>query len=239
MQSDFYMVSQSLINGQRVASLFMILNEVKHKAAKRPIANAYAMTTLLDYEPYVDATSTVFLERLNTNFATTGQICDFGEWLQWYAFDVIGEMSFGRRLGFLEQGKDVEGLIKILHRVGWYTSVVGQMPWLDLVLDKNWLMSKLELPRKAVIARFVADLMNERLAEEVMATGDSDEKGRKSRTDFLSKFLAAADANHGKIPESQLFGWSMSNINAGSDTTAISLRAIFCTTDSSLCGLHR
>jgi hypothetical protein len=57
------LVPQSLVNGQRVASLFMITDEEKHKAAKRPIANAYAMTTLLDYEPYVDATSTLFVER--------------------------------------------------------------------------------------------------------------------------------------------------------------------------------
>lgn len=27
------------------------------------------------------------------------------------AFDVIGELTFGRRLGFLDQGCDVEGII--------------------------------------------------------------------------------------------------------------------------------
>jgi cytochrome P450 len=211
----------------------MITDEEKHKAAKRPIANAYAMTTLLDYEPYVDATSTLFVERLTTLFARENRSCDFGQWIQWYAFDVIGEMTFGQRLGFLEQGKDVAGLIKTLHRVGWYSAVVGQMPFLDLILDKNVIMGKLELNRKASIARFVAGFMQRRITEEE-TTGDiTDSKaqvmiGRRARTDFLSKFVAAAESHEGKIPTSQLFGWSMSNISAGSDTTAITLRAIFC-----------
>jgi hypothetical protein len=47
-QSEYYRVAQPIVNGKRVASLFMITSEKQHQAAKRPIANAYSMTTLLD-----------------------------------------------------------------------------------------------------------------------------------------------------------------------------------------------
>ena len=96
----------------------MITDEDQHKTAKRPIAHAYAMTSLLDYEPFVDSTSRTLVERLSSQYANTGKLCDFGELLQWYAFDVIGEMTFSSQFGFLEQGKDVGDIIKTLNKSG-------------------------------------------------------------------------------------------------------------------------
>lgn len=183
------------------------------------------MTTLLDYEPFIDSTSKVFVERMTNLYAKTGQVCDFGEWLQWYAFDVIGEMTFSRRFGFLEQGKDVGGIIQTLHGSGWYTAVFGQMPWLDYLLAKNPIWGTHFAKKKAGVSRFVLSFLQPRINE---ANDPSEKAVPQDRKDFTSKFIAAADKYHGNIPASQLLGWSLSNINAGSDTTAITLRAIIC-----------
>ena len=50
---------------------------------------------------------------------------DLGEWLEIYAFDVIGELTFSKKMVFLKQGKDVdsmigsiEGMLKIFARCG-------------------------------------------------------------------------------------------------------------------------
>ncbi len=96
----------------------MITDEDQHKTAKRPIAHAYAMTSLLDYEPFVDSTSRTLVEQLSRQYANSGKVCDFGEWLQWCAFDVIGEMTFSNRFGFLEEAKDVGNIIKTLNKSG-------------------------------------------------------------------------------------------------------------------------
>ena len=205
----------------------MITNEKQHQAAKRPIANAYSMTTLLDYEPFVDSTSTLFADRLSTLYADTGQVCDFGEWLQWYAFDVIGEMTFGKRFGFLEQAKDIEGMIDVVQESGWYTAVIGQMPWLDFLLAKNPFITTSWAKRKGEISAFVMTFLQPRLEEANKIDSGDLQKVVKGRTDFTAKFIAAADKYRGTIPASQLLGWSLSNINAGSDSTAITLRAIF------------
>ncbi|EXJ74852.1 uncharacterized protein A1O5_01548 [Cladophialophora psammophila CBS 110553] len=215
-QSDYYRVAQPLVNGRPVASLFMITDEDQHKTAKRPIAHAYAMTSLLDYEPFVDSTSRTLVEQLATQFADTGKVCDFGEWLQWYAFDVIGEMTFSNRFGFLEQSCDVGNIIKTLNKSGAYTAIVGQMPWLDFLLAKNRFWGSAFSKDKLGVSRFVLKFLKPRIDE-----------ADRDRTDFTAKFISASDKYHGSIPQSQLLGWSLSNVNAGSDTSAITLRAIF------------
>jgi len=220
------------VNGKRVASLFQMTDEEQHKDAKRPVAHAYAMTTILDYEIYVDATSTVLVDRLTTLFAETNESCDFGQWLQWYAFDVIGEMTLGKPLGFLEGARDAGGLISTIHRVGRYKALVGQMPWLDYVLEKNPFLQRVRVTRRSGIVDFVSKALKRRLSEEPnvgMKEKLEDHGDTRETKDFLSKFIDASKTFRGYDSTSQLLGWSMSNINAGSDTTAISLRAIFCT----------
>jgi len=59
----------------------------------------------------VDSTTTVFLEHTSSRFAGKGAACDFARWLQYYAFDVIGDISFSKRMGFIERFEDVDGII--------------------------------------------------------------------------------------------------------------------------------
>lgn len=74
-----------MVNGRRVASLVFTTDEAQHAAMKRPIAPAYSLSTLVEFEPLIDSTTAVFLSRLDELFASTGKVCDLGQWLQWYA----------------------------------------------------------------------------------------------------------------------------------------------------------
>ena len=78
---------------------------------KQPIAAIYSMSNLVSFEPYVDSTMTVFFQRLDDLFVKTAATCDLGEWVQFFAFDVMGEITFSKRLGFLETGEDVSNII--------------------------------------------------------------------------------------------------------------------------------
>ena len=91
---------------------------------KRPIAGIYSMSNLVEFEPYVDRTICFFLKRLDQIQAQADGPCDLGTWLQWFAFDVMGEVTFSRRLGFLDRAEDVEGIIGSIWRVFWYSSWV-------------------------------------------------------------------------------------------------------------------
>jgi len=43
-------------------------------------------------------------------------VCNFGRWLQFYAFDVIGELTWSKTLGFVERNEDVDGIVAFLGR---------------------------------------------------------------------------------------------------------------------------
>lgn len=72
------------------------------------------MSSLVSYEPLVNSTMDVFLAQTQSLFADTGASCDFNKWLQYFAFDVIGDLTWSRRIGFVERNEDVDGIIKFL-----------------------------------------------------------------------------------------------------------------------------
>jgi hypothetical protein len=67
-----------------------------------------------------------------------GQQIDLGAWLQWYAFDVIGAITFQRRFGFMEKREDVQDMIGGLESGLQYAGIVSQVPSLH-----GWLMGNL------------------------------------------------------------------------------------------------
>lgn len=83
------------------------------------------MSTLIQYEPFVDSTTELFLSQTDKIYASTGESCDFSRWLQFYAFDVIGEMTYSKRHGFLEENKDIDGIIKYLGSLFDYVAPVS------------------------------------------------------------------------------------------------------------------
>jgi cytochrome P450 len=56
---------------------------------------------------------------------------------------------------------------------------------------------------------------------------ESSEKPQTRHADFLSKFVKAHQEKPEQVPRSHIISWTVSNVNAGSDTTAITLRTIF------------
>lgn len=86
-KSDFYATFQNIVNGRRAASLVAVTDEQVHAKMKRLVANAYALSTLVEFEPLVDSTTHVFLDVLQQRFASEkGKTVDLGQYLQFYAF---------------------------------------------------------------------------------------------------------------------------------------------------------
>lgn len=118
-------------NGKRVVTTFNAADEALHAKMRKPIAHAYAMSSVVDYEPRVDAITGRLCERLDELYASTGAVCDLGEWVQFYAFDTIASMSFSAPMGFIDTGADVEGTIRsIEHRLSY-----------SVVRDRYYLLS--------------------------------------------------------------------------------------------------
>lgn len=82
------------------------------------------MSALIQYEPFVDSTTELFLSQTEKLFASTGAKCDFSRWLQFYAFDVIGEMTYSKRHGFVEENRDIDGIVDYISSLLDYAAPV-------------------------------------------------------------------------------------------------------------------
>lgn len=69
------------------------------------------MSKVVSFEPQVNSTMEYFFNRLDRLFVNKDQVCNFTFWLQAFAFDVIGEITFSKRIGFLEKGEDIDGIM--------------------------------------------------------------------------------------------------------------------------------
>ena len=85
----------------------------------------------MQYEASIDDTTEVFLDQTEALYSSKGAICDFAQWLQFYAFDVIGEITYSKRHGFVDRGEDIDGIVKYLGRLFSY---VGPVPISRLAL---------------------------------------------------------------------------------------------------------
>ncbi|TVY78358.1 Cytochrome P450 monooxygenase andK [Lachnellula suecica] len=237
VKSEFYPVQQSVANGHRLPSLFSSTSETFHAQLRRSVNSAFSMSTLIQYEPFVDSTTELFLSQTDKLYAETGDGCDFSRWLQFYAFDVIGEMTYSKRHGFLEENKDIDGIVKYLGSLFDYVAPVGQIPFLDLLLLKNplyLLAAKYGLIDATFpVARFAQQRMAERYPKEAKPTSKdpvlptSSPSPTPAQPDLLSKFMAAKHARPDFMTDSLVMTMAVSMAFAGSETTAISLSSVF------------
>ncbi|KAL8627412.1 hypothetical protein Q9189_006876 [Teloschistes chrysophthalmus] len=210
------------------------IDEQYHAQLRRPVNSAFSMSALVQYEPSVDAATTKFLDQTEAFFASRGAVCDFAKWLQWYAFDVIGEVTYSKRHGFIDDGRDVDGMVKYLGRIFSYVAPIGQIPVLDLFLLKNPILRLLDRfgvnPFSFTVVRFARAQIKERMYESDTTLSSSTASGSKpaaTRTDLLGMFLKAKEARPEFFHEGRVLVMAVSMAFAGSETTAISLAAVF------------
>lgn len=127
LQPRRYSAPQTLSQANQKQNLFSTRSEAEHREQRKKVANAYSLDSLLRLEDAVDGCGKLFLRKMQ-DYADQGQPVDLGAWLQYYgmsleisirtwpdidvAFDVVGEFTFESRLGFLEKGTDVEGMMQ-------------------------------------------------------------------------------------------------------------------------------
>lgn len=66
------------------------------------------------------------LERRFMAGDNSGRTCDITDWISYFAWDFLGDMTWSKRMGFMEQGKDVGGMLQTAENVMRYFSVVRQ-----------------------------------------------------------------------------------------------------------------
>lgn len=210
-------------------TLFPDRDMARHSDTRRKFQSIYSLSSLVSYEKYVDECLDIFQERLEQMAkGKFGDYVDMGHWLQCYAFDVIGAITYSRRFGFLDQGRDIDNVIQALDRSMFYSSAVGVYPWLH-----PWLYDIMQrLPNsgaggRTYIMQFASRQKAAREDSRKSTNMDKPVKKEGMPEDFLDKLMDARDAGQRGVTDYHVYIMSLSNIIAGSDTTATSLSAIF------------
>ncbi|KAK3941462.1 hypothetical protein QBC46DRAFT_431297 [Diplogelasinospora grovesii] len=239
VKSDFYIVQQSVVKGHSLASLFSTTDNDFHMQFRRCVNSAFAMSALVQYEPFVDNTTRLFLKQTEKLYEQDDRPCDFTRWIQFYAFDVIGEITYSKRHGFIEKNEDVEGIVDYLSKLFLYVAPIGQIPILDKLFLKNPIYLKLSqwglIDSTFPVARFARARMAERLPELEKQGGGSVLPTSEKKSpqvvvkspDLLSKFLAASEARPDFMSDTLVQTMAVSMAFAGSETTAISASSVF------------
>ncbi|KAH6669856.1 cytochrome P450 [Halenospora varia] len=123
-ETDFYTVFTPKSN----PDISTEINESVHASKKRVAAQPYSLAAMKEFLPFVDPIITLLFTKLDELFTKEGEGIDLGEWLHFFALDVLGEVAFGRRFGFLEAGTDMEGMIATINR-GEEAPLLNRLAW--------------------------------------------------------------------------------------------------------------
>lgn len=263
-KSDWYSTwGDPIGKAPRYPPLFPELDVARHARNRRLFQSAYALSALVGYEPAVDACGDLFSARLR-EFAAAGHegrkkkgeregavAINMGHWLQCYAFDVIGLVTYSRRIGFLDRGEDVGGVMKTIEKVATYATLAGVYPWVHpyYFAARQWFQGRAVDGRQYIINWAVASVQEHKEAaasaqqqneskkaqdtgrnssgenkpQEEIGGKENEEEVAIGAPDFLTKFFAKHDAYPEAFTPAHILTGTLANIFAGSDTTGIGL----------------
>ncbi|OAQ93930.1 cytochrome p450 pisatin protein [Purpureocillium lilacinum] len=180
------------------------------------------MSALVNYEPLVDTCSDLLALRFEEMMKANCPI-DLGHWFQCYAFDVIGMITYGKRLGFLDSGHDIGGVIAALENHLGYATLVGIYSGLHKRLFR---LMNYWAGAKGAGRAYVLQFTRERIREAQTKPQPILAETQVVAENFLAKFLAKHAASPDTFTAYHILAGCTSNMVAGSDTTAISLSAV-------------
>jgi cytochrome P450 len=208
-------------------TLFTDQHIKRHADTRRKFQGLYSLSSLVTYEQYVDQCTNLFVERLNER--ADRETIDLTRWFGFYAFDVIGEITYSKRLGFLDHGTDVAGIMKALDKSMVYSTLIGIYHWFHPLLYK--IMER--IPGTGAAARnHLMEFVQERMAqrEEQRRVWSKEGRGVDMREDaprdFLDRMIDMREEGR-NVTNYHIFMLGLSNIVAGSDTTAVTLSSVF------------
>ncbi|KAH8591170.1 cytochrome P450 [Bisporella sp. PMI_857] len=232
-KTDFYAVFPPPEN----PDIFTEVREDVH-ARKKKVANVpYSMAAMQQLSPFIDDTIEFFVAKLK-HLVVTGEPTEkvdgkqryrsvnLGDWLHYFAFDVLGEVAFSRSFGFLSEGMDVGNAIRTIDNSQWYNGIVGQIPWIDHILRRNplWKLFPQLNTKNALITKLAIEEMAKRRPFE---TEGGLSRSGDGRQDLLASLIKGHLKDPERFSEGDVFAVAHGAIFAGSDSTASTMQSFF------------
>ncbi|KID99278.1 Cytochrome P450, partial [Metarhizium majus ARSEF 297] len=222
-KSDFYIPLRPYSRvGGALPAIFTSLDEELHSNLKKPVAQIFSLSNVVTFESLVDDVLKVVAKQFDGRFSTNDEIFDLSEWLQFFAFDVMGTLTFNKRYGFLEEGKDVGGKLNAVWLFMKQAAPMMQVPWLDKILYKNRVVDVLRHTPGNSLLKFVGDTIRERQSRY---KAEKHAQTPHERQDFLDRYIEIQRSND-NIPAWAVTSWTFSNVIAGSDSVGTVMQTV-------------
>ncbi|KAK8126551.1 uncharacterized protein PG998_002310 [Apiospora kogelbergensis] len=215
-KTAFYPLAEAIYNAKFLPTLFTTESNAYHMRLKSGAMKAFSMDVVVGLEPFADKCIDVLLRRLREVTNNGEKPINPVDWMQYFAFDVLGEINFSKDLGFMEKGYDVDGIIGAIGGILSYVSFIGQVPRVHKFLLGNPLLPKLfpAIEKTNHVLQFSLARVKERLDKPV------------DRKDLLNQLLATHRADPEALTMDEIIAITTTNVIAGSDTTAASMASV-------------
>lgn len=190
------------------------LNPHRHIEKNRNVASGYALSNIIKSEPYVDGVLELLTKHVDEHCVTEKPI-EFSKWFTFYAFDVVGEVTFSKSFGFVEKGIDVRDAIANTRALALYIAVMGHFTWLHFATLGNPLLSRLGIQPSSHIF------------DTCLAALDARKKNPDVRQDMMAQWLDTRAKYPDRMAEGEIFAAAVANIGAGADTVSATLQSLF------------
>lgn len=193
--------------------IFFALDGRTHQVARRKVGGAFTMSSILTTEDQIDHLIRLLEWRLNEE-ANSGHTFDLTQWVNFFALDVISDLTFGSVFGRLQSGSDSHGIVSGLQGNHVFNVVLNTFAWIGYVIFSKPITKVIKPPEKEGIG------MAMKLANSII-----DERYRwpSERRDLLNAIINSKDPDGTPIHPDRVRGEVIASLAAGGDTTAMTI----------------
>jgi hypothetical protein len=213
-QADWYKIF-SLPDSRYVNTM----SETDHKEMvrrTRNVAVGYSLSNLLKGEAHIDSCISLFREQLIKliNVELAGGV-HLDKWINYLAFDIVGEATFSKSFGFLLAGHDIGDSISNQFKLRLYIAIVGHYNFLHDYLLANPLIAYFNLQPSMHIF------------DTCLAAVEARSKNTEVRNDMIEQWQQQRRDHPDRMAENEILAAAVANMGAGADTVSSVLQALF------------
>ncbi|CAI7592576.1 unnamed protein product [Penicillium glandicola] len=188
------------------------LNPKRHIEKSRNIAAGFALSNIIKSEPHVDAILHCLEERLDA-LSKSKEAVEFNKWFSFFAFDVLGEVTFSKSFGFVETGTDIRDAIANTKALAFYVAAMGQYTWLHNLTLGHPLLSRIGIQPSSHIF------------DTCLAAIEARKKNPEKRNDMMQHWLEVRAKYPDRMAENEILAAAVANIGAGAETVGATAQA--------------
>ncbi|KAJ9245288.1 hypothetical protein DTO169E5_1155 [Paecilomyces variotii] len=202
-------------------SFFAATEPKVHRHLRSRVSSAYSMSSILSMEPFIQEVASELWGRFR-EFSKSSEPVPLHSWANYFAFDVVGQLALGGKIGFVEHGEDIGGIIKSIHDGFYLMANMGNVPlqmfWFNNSIAQ-WMVKNFGGKRLNSFNVFLKWL--DKRVTERMTNG----LGTKRR-DMLQHFVEAKDMSGQPVKKGEVMIEGVNILGAGADTTSIGILAV-------------